>query len=97
MPSNDLLNQVEIKRPKPKKEKKSSQTSIAERMTSANNSTHVFSLRVTEDELLEMNQLAEQLKAHSRAGHRNNLLRACFQAMKGKDLKHLLKLINSLP
>ncbi|PJE77827.1 hypothetical protein CI610_03243 [invertebrate metagenome] len=101
MATNNPLDQVVVNRPVPKKRDKSNpsqkKSCVANRMTSANTNTRVFSLRVTESELQEMNRIAELLKEHIRSGNRNNLLRACFQAMKKKNINSIINQITKLP
>ncbi|WP_330927448.1 hypothetical protein [Candidatus Sororendozoicomonas aggregata] len=94
--SDSLAGVTAGKPPSPKRANKK-KASVASRMTSSSRETSVFSLRVPDDELIEMNQLAEELKKHTRMGDRNTLLRACFQAMKEKNLQQLLKIIRELP
>ncbi len=96
MAKRDSLDRVGTDRPtSPRKPEK--KTSIATRMTGTNTKTSVFSIRVTEEELLEMNQLADLLKQYTRSGSRNNILRACFRAMKNKKTEQLVKLVKELP
>lgn len=88
---NDDLTQVSS-RPEKKTE-----DSVVKQMIGSNDSTKVFSLRVTEDELREIDAIVADLKKTTRKANRNSLLRACFHILKTDKKDRFLKALKDLP